>query len=100
MNNIPTQADKVRFGRIVKLGCIIGRLFGIHHCKGRITVHHCGTGAGGRKNHKKTIPLCEGHHQGPEGIDGQRLSKRQWQTKYASEDVLLEHTNALLEKGI
>lgn len=58
-----------------------------------MTVHHCFTGGGGRKDHTKTICLCWGHHLGPEGIDGQRMSKRQWQEKYGSEESLLAKTD-------
>lgn len=80
---------------IAELGCIVGPST---HCAGRTTIHHCGTGAGGRKDHDKVIGLCWGHHLGPEGIDGQRMSKRAWQAKYGQETALLEKTNGLLNK--
>lgn len=44
----------------------------------------------------KVIPLCWGHHQGPEGIDGQKLSKRQWQSKYGTEVELMAETQRRL----
>ena len=72
---------------MAKAGCIVA---GSTPCEGRITIHHCGTGAGGRKDHKKVIPLCWGHHQGPQGIDGKRMSKRAWQEIYGSEEKLLK----------
>lgn len=57
---------------------------------GRITIHHCGTGAGGRKDHDKVLPLCHEHHQGELGIDGKRMfTKRTWQERYGSEDSLM-----------
>lgn len=68
------------------------------NCSGRITVHHCFTGGGGRKDHDKTIPLCHSHHLGPEGIDGKRMSKRAWQEKYGSEASLMVKTQDLLDK--
>lgn len=89
----PTAAQKRRFAAIVALGCIVGPSV---YCEGRVTVHHCFTGGGGTKNHDLTIPLCWGHHLGAEGIDGQKLSKRQWQIRYSSENSLLEMTNGLL----
>lgn len=90
----PIAEQKRRWSALVELGCIVGPSV---YCEGRITVHHCHTGAGGRKNHDKTIPLCWGHHLGPEGIDGQRMSKRQWQEKYGSEDSLLALTEEKLK---
>lgn len=92
----PTAAQKRRFDDMVSLGCIVGPST---YCEGRITIHHCFTGAGGRKDHSKTIPICWGHHLGAEGIDGKRMSKRAWQEKYGTEAELLEKTEVkLLEK--
>lgn len=59
-------------------------------CYGRNTIHHCFTGAGGRKNHRKVLPLCVGHHIGPQGIDGRVMSKKKWQAIYGSEQELLD----------
>jgi hypothetical protein len=68
-----------------------------------MTVHHCGTGAGGRKDHRKVIGLCYGHHQGDEGIDakhnGSPQSKRAWMKKYGTEDMLLERVRMALKLG-
>jgi len=61
-----------------------------------VTVHHCMTGIGRRKDHLKTISLCWMHHLGPEGIDGKQMGKRVWEAKYGSEKVLLEKVNKLL----
>ena len=80
---------------VASVGCIVAGL----SCGGRITIHHCGTGAGGRKDHGKVIPLCWNHHLGPEGIDGKRMSKRAWQDKYGTELVLLKRLERLLKKG-
>lgn len=60
------------------------------------TIHHCGTYMGGGRDHLRAIPLCWPHHLGPEGIDGKRLSKRQWQQKYGTETALLQQTEAML----
>jgi len=87
-------AERRMWAQIIDLGCIVGPSV---HCRGRMTIHHCGTGAGGRKDHTKVICLCEGHHLGPEGIDGQRLSKRQWQEKYGSEVSLMVKTQDRLD---
>lgn len=92
----PTAAQKRRWSAIVELGCIVGPSVG---CKGRITVHHCFTGGGGRKDHDKTIPLCWGHHLGQFGIDGKRISKRRWQDIFGTEQELLDKTNNLVVKN-
>lgn len=91
-----TKAGKLRMARVALLPCAVREHGG---CGGRITVQHCGTGAGGRKDDMKTIPLCWEHHLGKEGIDGKRISKREWQEKYGTEAELLEKTNQLLKQG-
>lgn len=92
----PTAAHRRRWSAIVDFGCIVTVIGLTHACSYRRTIHHCFTGGGGRKEHDKTICLCWNMHLGEEGIDGGRLSKRQWQTKYASETELLEKTEELL----
>lgn len=93
----PTAAQKRRWNAIVELGCIVGPST---YCQGRITIQHCFTGAGGRKDHSKTIPLCWAHHLGAEGIDGKRMSKREWQRKYGTEAELLAKTERMLETPV
>lgn len=90
----PTTEERRHWTAIVAIGCIVGPST---YCQGRLTVHHCGTGAGGRKDHRNVICLCWGHHQGPEGIDGQVLSKRGWQQKYGTEISLMVKTQDLLD---
>lgn len=88
----PNAAERRHWDALLKLGCILaGRI--AHEgfeCQGRVTIHHCGTGGGGRKDHLKVLPLCWEHHLGAKGIDGKRMSKRQWQETYGTEDELLE----------
>lgn len=89
----PNAEEKKHWDRVLALGiCIVGC-----GCRGRLTIHHCGTGAGGRKDHMKVIPLCYEHHQGAEGIDGKRMSKRAWQEKYNTEGYYLKKLDALLD---
>jgi len=88
----PTAKQRKLWDRIVSLGCILQ----LGSCWGRITIHHCGTGGGGRKDHDKVIPLCWAHHLGPLGIDGKAMSKRAWQERYGTETILLETTQSLL----
>lgn len=80
---------------VAQLGCLI--------CRGPATIHHTGTGAGGRKDHMKVLPLCHYHHQGDEGVDakhnGSPQSKRAWQERYGTEADLLKQVDfELLEQ--
>lgn len=92
MAKSPTAKQRKLWGQIASLGCIV--VSGA--CWGRITIHHCFTGAGGRKDHDKVISLCWAHHLGPLGIDGKKISKREWQAHYGTETILIEKTEQLL----
>lgn len=84
----PNTEEKKHWQRIANIPCIVGPE-GCNYRGLPVTIHHCGTGAGGRKNHMKVLPLCWEHHLGKEGIDGKRISKREWQLRYGQEDILL-----------
>lgn len=88
-----TRQERLRWELIRALGCILNLKL---ECYGSTEIHHCGTGAGGRKNHKKVIPLCYGHHRGHNGIDGNAISKRAWQARYGSEEKLLKRVERRL----
>lgn len=90
-----TKKERARWELIRALGCIVANAL---ECYGRITIHHCGTGAGGRKDHGKVIPLCYGHHQGHNGIDGKRMSKRDWEVKYDTEIILMKRVERRIER--
>jgi len=87
-NNAPTKAQRERWSRIIKLGCIV------EGCPHKPSIHHALTGAGGRKNHDKVLPLCYDHHQGDKGIH--TLSRRVWEPIYGSEESLLARVDELL----
>lgn len=84
----PNAEEKRHWNAVGLLPCIVGPQ-GCDYRGLPVTIHHCGTGAGGRKDHMKVLPLCWEHHLGREGIDGKRMSKRDWQLKYGQEDILL-----------
>lgn len=87
MAKAPTTAQRQRWGRIAQFGCILRGML----CYGPTEIHHCGTGAGGRKDHDKVLPLCFNHHRGRLGIDGKmKFSKRSWQEKYGTEQELMD----------
>ena len=83
-----TKAQKARWQRIIDNGCIVDT------CENYPCIHHCETGAGGRKDHDKVIGLCHFHHQGEQGIH--TLSRRIWQPMYGTERYLIEKTNYML----
>lgn len=80
--------EKQHMDKVRKLGCIVKN----HECEGRTTIHHTGTGAGGRKNHMKVIGLCVEHHLGMRGINSLTgaMSRREWESVYGSESELLK----------
>ena len=90
MANAPTRAQRRRWTEIAYMGCII--------CGGPAEVHHIHTGAGGRKNHDKTIALCFQHHTGKKhGIHGD-LQRRGFEAIHGTEAELLSKTEQLLSR--
>lgn len=56
--NQPTKADRERFDRIARLGCLV--------CGAAATIHHVTASIyGGRltRRHDRVVPLCPMHHQ-------------------------------------
>lgn len=84
--NRPTAAQIVRREKVRALGCCVRT----EKCKGYTQIHHAGTGAGGRKDHEKIMPLCVHHHQGDEGINGSKISRREWEQRFGQEDFHLQ----------
>lgn len=94
----PTKAQRLEWGKIAALGCIAPLMIG--RCNQAATIHHCGTGAGGRKDHDFVIGLCHEHHMGKFGIDSGNFSKRGWQTVYDTEENLWKLTHKLLKRNM
>jgi hypothetical protein len=94
-HNKPTAADRKYWGLVAALGCIVKKP---HPCLGDITIHHCGTGAGGRKDHRKVIGLCWNLHLSHEfGIDGRgEFTKKSWQDEFGTELEHLQRTKEML----
>lgn len=80
------KAEREHMAKVADLGCIL--------CGGIASIHHAETGAGGRRNHMKVIPLCHAHHQGNEGIH--TLGRKKWQAKYGTENELLQKVDEML----
>lgn len=87
MANAPTKAQRQRWELIRALGCIVCRAWAAE-------IHHCGTGAGGRKDHDKVIPLCVPHHRGVFGIH--TIGRKRWRENYGSEEELMKQVEARL----
>ena len=84
-----TKAEKEHLAAVKQLPCVVCRGWPVH-------VHHIGTGAGGRRDHMKVIPLCERHHMGEDGIH--KIGRRKFAAMYGSEKELLERTQLWLTK--
>ena len=96
-NKATAEQIRYREEKVRPLGCILNLMVGVyHHCQGRTTIHHCGTGGGGRKDHWKIVPLCQSMHTGPGGIDGRVISKKAWQETYTTEGEMLETVERML----
>ena len=96
MANAPTKAQKLHFSAIVELGCIVDLENVNQRCASPAEVHHIETGAGGRRNHDRVIPLCTLHHRCRLGIH--HMGRRAWQSIYGTEQELFEKTKKLLTK--
>jgi hypothetical protein len=92
----PNAEEKRHMARVASLPCIVGPC-GCNYRGRVVTLHHCGTRRGGRKDHMKVIPLCWEHHLGRLGIDGKRISFAEWQRQFGTEEKLLKRVNALLK---
>lgn len=88
MAKAPTKAQRMKWDLIANLGCIIP---GCWHAP---CIHHCETGAGGRKNHDRVLPLCYDHHQGVQGIH--KLSRRVWEKLFGTEQELMATVERML----
>lgn len=77
----PKLNDRSLWDEIRSLGCIICNTPNPH-------LHHILTGAGGRKDDSKVIPLCHFHHVGGQGIHF--LGRKAWQLIYGTELELYE----------
>lgn len=83
----PTKAQRERWVKLAERGCII---CGYPEAQ----IHHALTGAGGRKDHDKVLPLCYSHHQGTQGIH--TLGRKAWAKLYGTEQELLDRLESLL----
>ncbi|MCK9622185.1 MAG: Ref family recombination enhancement nuclease [Methylobacter sp.] len=83
----PTKSQRKRWELIRGLGCIVCRAW-------LAEIHHCGTGAGGRKDHDKVIPLCPVHHTGIYGIH--KIGRKRFAENYGTEEELMQQVEERL----
>ncbi len=81
MSKPPTKAQKERWQRIRELGCQVCGAY-------QTLIHHCHTGAGGRKNHDLVLGLCWDCHQAP-GTGLHAISRRVWEQRHGTEAELM-----------
>lgn len=63
-----TKAELIYKGRLVEIGCMICRTFGITDSP--VELHHLRSGGWGKGDYTTLIPLCPEHHRGNSGIHG------------------------------
>lgn len=86
------KAEKEWQARVRDLGCII--------CRNKLrvyspaSIHHAETGAGGRRDHMKVLPLCPRHHTGKDGIHF--LGRKAWYRINGNEQDLLLQIKIML----
>jgi hypothetical protein len=76
-----TKTEREWMSKVAQMPCVVCGSWPVQ-------VHHAGTGAGGRRDHMKVLPVCFDHHQGKNGIH--TLGRKKWQGIYGTETELLE----------
>lgn len=94
-----TKAERIRFGKLTEIGCILCRHIGTPGTPAEIHHLRSGQGMSQRAPHDRTIPLCAYHHRSKEGYHG--LGKRGFEATYGVTEIdLLEMANGLLAKEL
>lgn len=81
-----TKAEKERLDRLHRMPCIVCGYF-------PVAVHHCVNQEHRKRDHMRTLPMCEFHHVGAFSIHKNRKSFR---ARYGHEEELLAKVNNLL----
>lgn len=90
------KAEREHMRRVADLGCIACIKMGYHGTPAEI--HHIRTGMGmsQRNSHYNVIPLCFNHHSAQGGPDAIHKNKTLFESKFGSEQQLLEEVRELL----
>ena len=91
----PTERA-ARFDKLSRMGCVVCRI--VHHVYTPAMIHHL-TGLKYRSTGKKakdehTIPLCDNHHQGHQGVH--KMGMRPWEAAFGTQEYLLDYTNQII----
>lgn len=95
MKRSATKAEKQHMQRVANLGCIV-----CSECLGCMgspaQVHHVRVRHGwGRSSHYETIPLCEPHHTGKDGVHS--MGRDEFSNMYEKSEIeLLDIVNGIL----
>lgn len=94
-----TRAERIRFGKLAEMGCILCHHLGTPGTPPEIHHLRSGQGMSQRAPYDRTIPLCPIHHRSKQGFHG--MGKRAFEAAYGvSELDLLAMANGLLEKDL
>lgn len=86
----PTERAE-RFNRLSEMGCFVcGSPPQIHHLVGG-----CRRGVSQKAPDEQTIPLCQHHHTGAEGVH--TLGVKTWEAHYGTQESMLMSVDQVLE---
>jgi len=97
--------ERERFGRLIELGCYIGKNFADvigkkYKCGGKLEIHHIRR-MGAKTNHKKTFCLCTHHHSAqtphPHGW-AMHKSTKLFEDRFGLQEDILDIVNQQLEE--
>lgn len=82
-----TKAEREHMRHVSYLGCVACLERGIE--TPFVEIHHCGTGAGGSRNHMKVVPLCPEDHRWSNSVN--KLGKYRSETEARWLAYVAEH---------
>lgn len=89
------KSERVRFGRLAEMGCILCRHIGTPGTPPEIHHLRSGQGLGQRAKNDRTIPLCPEHHRGKTGIHG--MGRKAFERHYGKTEMeLLDMTDGFI----
>lgn len=89
--------DKKYLKRVASLPCCACQAIGLSGRLPTVVAHHkTGAGMGMKACDLDTMPLCEGHHTGRNGIH--RLGVKEWEATYGKQDDHIAATRVRLRR--
>lgn len=90
-----TKAEREHMDGVASLGCIACIERGQYDTPAEI--HHCGTGAGGRRNHMAVAPLCPEDHRWKNSVNKLGKYRREVEARWLA--YVAEHCPCLTCKA-